>query len=113
MSEPPRPLASTRTANPKRPTMVAGKSVIPGASAILGMEDVEEILDEILADAAWLKSRKDTVLPQLLAGKAILMIYEKNSTRTRVSFEVGVQRLGGIAVNIDSQTSQMGRGESI
>jgi ornithine carbamoyltransferase len=41
------------------------------------------------------------------------MIYEKNSTRTRVSFEVGVQRLGGIAINLDAQTSQLSRGESI
>jgi ornithine carbamoyltransferase len=41
------------------------------------------------------------------------MVYEKNSTRTRVSFEVGVQRLGGIAVNLDAQTTQLSRGESI
>jgi ornithine carbamoyltransferase len=52
-------------------------------------------------------------LPQSLAGKAVLMVYEKNSTRTRVSFEVGVQRLGGIAINLDAQTSQLSRGESI
>jgi ornithine carbamoyltransferase len=41
------------------------------------------------------------------------MVYEKNSTRTRVSFEVGIQRLGGIAINLDAQTSQLSRGESI
>jgi len=95
----------------------AGKnapSEIPGAHAILGMEDLAPILTSILDEAIALKAQgKVGPLPQLLAGKAVLMVYEKNSTRTRVSFEVGVQRLGGIAINLDSQTSQLSRGESI
>jgi ornithine carbamoyltransferase len=87
---------------------------VPGARSVLGMLDVQPYLADLLGDAMELKAlgRKGP-LPQSLAGKAILMIYEKNSTRTRVSFEVGVQRLGGIAINLDSQTSQLSRGESM
>ena len=87
---------------------------VPGAKAVLGMEDLAAVLAPLIEDAITLKAQgKAGPLPQHLAGKAILMIYEKNSTRTRVSFEVGVQRLGGIAVNLDAQTSQLSRGESI
>lgn len=86
----------------------------PGSKSVLGMADVAPFLGELLEDAMALKAQgKRGPLPQSLAGKAILMIYEKNSTRTRVSFEVGIQRLGGIAINLDSQTSQLSRGESI
>jgi ornithine carbamoyltransferase len=86
----------------------------PGACAVLGMEDTKPYLATLLEEAIQLKAQaKRGPLPPLLAGKAILMIYEKNSTRTRVSFEVGIQRLGGIAVNLDAQTSQLSRGESI
>ncbi|HUR63359.1 MAG TPA: ornithine carbamoyltransferase [Candidatus Thermoplasmatota archaeon] len=89
-------------------------SSVPGARSVLGMQDVAPYLGELLEDAMALKAQgRKGPLPQSLAGKAILMIYEKNSTRTRVSFEVGVQRLGGIAINLDSQTSQLSRGESM
>ena len=46
-------------------------------------------------------------------GKTLIMIFEKPSTRTRVSFEVGVQQLGGIAVVLGITESQLGRGETI
>ena len=89
-------------------------SQLPGSRAILGMEDLRTSLPVILASARHLKALgKARELPPLLAGRTILMIYEKNSTRTRVSFEVGIQRLGGIAVNLDAQSSQLSRGESI
>jgi len=48
-----------------------------------------------------------------LAGKAIALVFEKASTRTRVSFEVGVFELGGHAVVLSSQGSQIARGEPI
>ncbi|HCC00385.1 MAG TPA: ornithine carbamoyltransferase [Ruminococcaceae bacterium] len=48
-----------------------------------------------------------------LAGKALGMIFEKASTRTRVSFETGTYQLGGHALFISAQTSQIGRGEPI
>jgi ornithine carbamoyltransferase len=48
-----------------------------------------------------------------LAGKILAMIFEKNSTRTRVSFEAGIIQLGGQAIVLDSKSTQMGRGEPI
>jgi ornithine carbamoyltransferase len=49
----------------------------------------------------------------LLKGKSVALIFEKSSTRTRVSFEVGVYQLGAQPLFISSATSQMGRGEPI
>ncbi len=48
-----------------------------------------------------------------LAGKAVAAVFEKNSTRTRLSFEVGIQQLGGQPVIVDGRTSQLGREETI
>lgn len=48
-----------------------------------------------------------------LTGKHLAMVFEKSSTRTRVSFEVGMQQLGGNVSTITSQNSQLGRGESV
>ena len=102
-------MAKGKTAAEARPP-----AVVPGRQAVLGMEDTKAYLGALLQEAAQLKAQaKRGPLPPLLAGKAILMVYEKNSTRTRISFEVGIQRLGGIAVNLDAQTSQLSRGESI
>ncbi|MBI1274404.1 ornithine carbamoyltransferase [bacterium] len=50
---------------------------------------------------------------QLLKGKTLAMIFEKNSTRTRVSFDLAMRQLGGYAMELDCQNSQLGRGESI
>ena len=50
---------------------------------------------------------------QQLAGKSIALIFEKPSTRTRVSFEVGVTQLGATPLMLDSQSMQLGRGETI
>ena len=49
----------------------------------------------------------------LFAGKTLVMIFEKPSTRTRVSFQVGMQQLGGQVVVMSEAESQLGRGESI
>ncbi len=48
-----------------------------------------------------------------LAGKSLAMIFEKPSTRTRVSFEVGIRQLGGEAVVLEASGSQLGRGETV
>ena len=48
-----------------------------------------------------------------LAGKTLALIFEKPSTRTRVSFEVGMRQLGGDVVVLDADSSQLGRGETI
>src|SRR2546423_2849115 len=51
---------------------------------------------------------------QILAGpQAVAVIFDKPSTRTRVSFSVGIAQLGGYPLVIDSGTSQLGRGEEI
>ena len=50
---------------------------------------------------------------QPLAGKTVAMIFEKPSTRTRVSFEIGVVQLGGTPLVLPAQDLQLGRGESI
>lgn len=58
--------------------------------------------------------KKDkSIASGVLAGKTLAMIFEKNSTRTRVSFEVGMKHLGGDVVVMSDRDSQMGRGESV
>lgn len=52
-------------------------------------------------------------LPESLKDKVLAMIFEKNSTRTRVSFESGVAKLGGHAIFLSTKDSQLGRGEPI
>ena len=60
------------------------------------------------------QSGEDAALsPQPLRGKTIGMIFEKASTRTRVSFEVAAHELGGHAVYLAPQGSQIGRGEPL
>lgn len=51
--------------------------------------------------------------PKLLAGKILGMIFEKHSTRTRISFESGMIQLGGHAMYMNSRDLQIGRGESV
>ena len=53
----------------------------------------------------------ETGLP--LEGKTLVMLFQKPSTRTRISFEVGMQQLGGYTVNLTSSDIQMSRGESL
>jgi ornithine carbamoyltransferase len=48
-----------------------------------------------------------------LAGKALAMIFEKPSTRTRVSFELGMRQLGGEVIVLERESSQIGRGETV
>lgn len=64
----------------------------------------------LLDRAAYLKKHR---VQTTLAGKAVALVFEKASTRTRVSFEVGVFELGGHGVVLTSQGSQIARGEPI
>ena len=71
-------------------------------------------VEEILTLAADLKAKQKAGIPhKLLAGKTLGMIFEKSSTRTRVSFEVGMYQLGGQALFLSSRDLQLGRGEPI
>ena len=58
-------------------------------------------------------NQKHGLIHNYLQGKTLAMIFEKNSTRTRVSFEVGMYQLGGHALFLSGKESQIGRGEPI
>ena len=80
-----------------------------GPDALAAM--LADALDRKVARANWPKGRTDGDAP--LAGHVLAMVFEKNSTRTRVSFDVAMRQLGGSAIVLDSGTTQLGRGESI
>src|SRR5689334_3399931 len=68
-------------------------------------------LEALLGRAAELKG--DPLSSDVLAGRSVALIFEKPSTRTRISFEVGVHELGGHAVVLRSDESQLSRGEAL
>lgn len=78
--------------------------------ADLSERDIIEILN--LADQLKYE-KKNGIKHHLLAGKTLGMIFEKSSTRTRVSFEVGMYDLGGYALFLSSRDLQIGRGEPV
>ena len=80
-----------------------------GGDAIAAM--INDAQDRKAARLGWAKGRHDADAP--LAGHVLGMIFEKSSTRTRVSFDIAMRQLGGSALILDSGTSQLGRGESI
>jgi ornithine carbamoyltransferase len=80
-----------------------------GGHALAAMLD--EAMSRKAARAGWPKGRPDADAP--LAGRTLAMIFEKNSTRTRVSFDMAMRQLGGSTIVLDAGTTQLGRGESI
>jgi len=76
------------------------------------MLDVQDDILDILRTAEEMKKKRD-LDDQPLKGKVLAMIFEKSSTRTRVSFEVGMIELGGFAVTLNTKDLQMGRGETV
>jgi ornithine carbamoyltransferase len=70
-------------------------------------------IEAILAEAAQRKRQRGQGEEPTLDGKSLAMIFEKNSTRTRVSFEVGMRELGGNPIVLQKDDLQLGRGETV
>jgi len=80
----------------------------------LGLKGAEEkTVREILTLAARYKAERQSISWRPLAGQTWALIFTKSSTRTRVSFEVGVRELGGNALFLNGNDLQLGRGEPI
>jgi len=73
-----------------------------------------EEFDYLFARTRWIKDRfKRYEIYQPLRDRTLAMVFEKASTRTRVSFEAGIQQLGGFAINLNRHDTQLSRGEPI
>ncbi|KJS84954.1 MAG: ornithine carbamoyltransferase [Peptococcaceae bacterium BICA1-8] len=73
-------------------------------------EEIKEMIDLAVELKGY---HKQGVRKEILAGKTLAMIFQKSSTRTRVSFEAGMYQLGGLAHFLSTQDLQIGRGEPI
>jgi ornithine carbamoyltransferase len=80
-----------------------------GADGIAAM--IADALDRKALRTGWPKGRADADAP--LAGHVLGMVFEKNSTRTRVSYDMAMRQLGGSSIVLDAGTTQLGRGETI
>ena len=80
-----------------------------GGDAIAAM--LADAIDRKAARAGWPKGRADADRP--LDGHVLAMIFEKSSTRTRVSFDMAVRQLGGTSIVMDGGSMQLGRGETV
>ena len=76
----------------------------------LNSQEIQKILDLAIL---FKKEAKQGILRSLLKSKVLAMIFQKPSTRTRVSFEVAMLQLGGYALNLSSSDLQLNRGETI
>ena len=80
-----------------------------GGNAIAAM--IDDAIKRKQARASWPKGKPDANKP--LDGRVLGMVFEKSSTRTRVSFDIAMRQLGGTAIVLDAGTTQLGRGESV
>ncbi len=79
--------------------------------SLLSISDIKEDVSKIIDLACDIKAGKKEDKP--LEGKTLAMVFQKSSTRTRVSFDVGMYQLGGRPIFLSSNDMQLGRGESI
>jgi len=80
-----------------------------GGDAVAAM--IADAIDRKVARAGWPKGKPDADRP--LADHVLAMIFEKSSTRTRVSFDIAIRQLGGSSIVMDSGSMQLGRGETV
>jgi ornithine carbamoyltransferase len=80
-----------------------------GGDAVAAM--LADAIDRKAARTGWPKGKVDDDAP--LAGHVLAMVFEKNSTRTRASFDIAIRQLGGTAMIMDAGVTQLGRGETI
>lgn len=80
-----------------------------GEDSIAAM--INDALERKSARREWPRGRPDAGAP--LEGRVLAMVFEKNSTRTRVSFDIAIRQLGGSSLVLDAGTTQLGRGETV
>ena len=80
-----------------------------GGDAVVAM--LADAIDRKAARQGWPKAKPDADRP--LADHVLAMVFEKNSTRTRASFDIAIRQLGGTPMILDAGTTQLGRGETI
>jgi ornithine carbamoyltransferase len=81
---------------------------------LLSIESLDrDRIDRILAATRGYKTKRATNSSQPLAGQTWALLFSKPSTRTRVSFEVGIRELGGSSIYMNAADAQLGRGELI
>ena len=81
------------------------------SDCLTGEELTDDQLHELIARAAWMKA--NPYGSQVLANRTVALIFQRHSTRTRVSFETGIVELGGHPMILRTEDTQLARGESI
>ena len=100
--------------NPFLPTSPLGAPVETMTRHLISVADLDGRLEQLIDKAIEMKTAfKAGDAPRLLDGRALAMIFEKPSTRTRVSFEVAMFQLGGHGLFLSPKDLQMGRGETV
>jgi ornithine carbamoyltransferase len=107
--------ASTPAPLRSRPSKAAARALAPAMGGdLLGIADCFHDLPKILDVAEHLKDQFRAGRGEpLLAGKSAILLFEKASTRTRVSFEIGLSKLGMTVVFLHNRDIQLGRGETL
>ena len=109
---------TTKRAEARAPNATEGTIVVSPSFAVmkhlLKLENLPRAdFDEILRDTAVFKRERGHHKQQPLAGQTWALMFSKQSTRTRLSFEVGIRELGGMPMFLSAVDIQLGRGEPI